>query len=57
MDSLAGCYALRMGQGQATAYKSLSTDLNEIQAFTSAMMDIIMSIIESDKPIDKIPAK
>lgn len=57
MDSLAGCYALRMGQGQATAYKSLSTDLNEIQAFTSAMMDIIMSIIESDKSIDKIPAK
>ena len=57
MDNLAGCYALRMWQWGSTAYKSLSTDLNEIQGFTSAMMSIIMSIIESDKIIDDLPAK
>ena len=57
MDNLAGCYALRMWQWQSVAYQGLSTDLNEIQAFTSAMMSIIMSIIESDKVIDKLPTK
>jgi hypothetical protein len=57
MDNLAGCYALRMWQWQSAAYKWLSTDLNEIQGFTSAMMSTIMGIIESDKTIDKLPTK
>lgn len=57
MDSLAGCYATRIGIWQKEWYKSLSTDLNEIQAFTSAMMSIILEIIDTDRKLDRLPTK
>lgn len=57
MDSLAGCYATRIGRGQRESYNSLSTDLNEIQAFTSAMMNIILEIIDTDRKLDRLPTK
>lgn len=57
MDNLAGCYNIRLGKWKEESYKSLSTDLNEIQWFTQAMMSIILQILETDKKLDKLPSK
>jgi hypothetical protein len=57
MDSLAGCYQIRMQQWKKTITKSLSTDFNEIQAFTTAMMQIIDQILTTDLKLDKLPTK
>jgi hypothetical protein len=56
-DNLAGCYTIRMGKWKEEAYKWLSTDLNEIQGFTDAMMNIILQIVDTDKKLDKLPSK
>jgi hypothetical protein len=57
MDNLSGCYGIRIGKWKEESYKSLSTDLNEIQWFTQAMMGIILQILETDKKLDKLPSK
>lgn len=54
MESLAGCYVIRMQEWQKNITKSLSTDFNEIQAFTTAMMQIIDQIIDRDRCLDKL---
>jgi hypothetical protein len=36
---------------------SLSTDLNEIQGFTDAMMRIITEILDTDRRLDTLPVK
>ncbi len=57
MDNLSGCYTIRLGKWKEEWYKWLSTDLNEIQWFTQAMMGIILQILETDKKLDKLPTK
>ncbi len=57
MDNLAGCYQISLGMGQKEAYQSLSSDLNEIQAFTQAMMRIILDILDTDRKLDTLPTK
>jgi hypothetical protein len=57
MDNLAGCYGIRMNQWKKESYKSLSTDLNEIQGFTQAMMRTIKEILDADKILDSKPTK
>lgn len=57
VESLTGCYSLRVGQGKQEGYQSFSTDLNEIQGFTSAMMDIIRQILDTDLKLDGLPTK
>ncbi len=57
MDSLAGCYSIRMYQWKKESYKSFSTDLNEIQGFTQAMMRIIDEILDADRILDSKPTK
>ncbi len=57
MDNLAGCYNIRINQWKKQAYQWLSTDLNEIQGFTDAMMNIILQILDTDKKLDTLPSK
>lgn len=57
MESLAGCYDIRMIQGKKEADKGLATDVNEIQAFSHAMTVIIQEILQLDKKLDKLPSK
>ncbi len=57
MDSLAGCYKIRMETGKKEGYKGLSNDLSEFQAFTSSMMNIILQILETDRKLDRLPTK
>ncbi len=56
-QNLSGCYQIRIWQWQKEAYTSLSTDLNEIQAFTNAMMSTILSILDTDRKLDTLPVK
>lgn len=56
-QSLQWCYQIRLGIGQKEAYQSLSTDLNEIQAFTQSMMNIILQILDTDRKLDTLPVK
>ncbi len=56
-QNLRGCYQIRVGLGQKEAYQSLSTDLNEIQGFTIAMMNTILSILDTDSKLDTLPVK
>ncbi len=57
MESLAGCYDIRMIQGKKEADKGLATDVNEIQAFSNSMTVIIQEILQLDKKLDKLPSK
>ncbi len=56
-ESTRGCYQTRLWQWQKEAYQSLSTDLNEIQSFTIAMMNTILQIIDTDRKLDNLPVK
>ncbi len=57
MESLRGCYDIRLKDGQKELNKGTSTDLNEIQAFTRAMLNIILEILETDRKLDNLPSK
>lgn len=57
MESLKGCYDIRLKDGQKELSKWMSTDLNEIQAFTRAMLNIILEILETDRKLDNLPSK
>jgi hypothetical protein len=51
--ALASCMDIAIGQSRGKYYESFSTDLTEFEAFTNALVQILVSWTEEQKALDK----